>query len=175
MTAYRPAGRWSASAEQHDVGSANPPDRRTLGISRSQMPSKIESALKTGPNQCQPVRSGLTWFFARSLHSPWFSGRTPGGLRRTRPIQNANFLALEWLELSGDCPVTFRGMLIGLVSPTDFSGRQSGRNITKPAGKSTGKSDGVQRKVQWTAAESPTESPTEPNGQRADQLTYYYY
>jgi hypothetical protein len=39
--AYRPAGRWSASAEQRDVGtSANPPDRRTLGISRSQMPSR---------------------------------------------------------------------------------------------------------------------------------------
>ena len=49
------------------------------------------------------------------------SGRTPGGLRRTRPIQNANFLALEWLELSGDCPVTFRCMSTGLVSPTDFS------------------------------------------------------
>jgi len=37
--AYTPAGRWSASAEQCDVGtSANLPDRQTLRISRSQMP-----------------------------------------------------------------------------------------------------------------------------------------
>ena len=59
--------------------------------------------------------------YQRSLHSPLFSGQTLVGLRQTRPIQNANFLALEWLELSGDCPVTFRCMLTGLVSPTDFS------------------------------------------------------
>jgi hypothetical protein len=71
----------------------------------------------------------------RSLHSPLFSGRTPVGLRRTRLIQNANFLALEWLELSGDFPVTFRCMLVGL-SPNQQS--NSTRN-------------------DQTAAESPTE------------------
>jgi len=51
MTAYRPAGRWSASAEQRDVGksgSANPPDRRTLRISRSQMPSENRTELNFG-------------------------------------------------------------------------------------------------------------------------------
>ena len=58
--------------------------------------------------------------FPRSLHSPPFSGRTPLGLRRTRPIQNANFLALELLEFSGDFPVIFRCRSTGLVSPTDF-------------------------------------------------------
>jgi hypothetical protein len=87
--------------------------------------------------------------FPRSLHSPPFSGRTPVGLRRTRPIQNANFLALEWLELSGDFPVTFRCMLVGLVSPTDF-----------PAGLSVGLSPNQQSnstRNDRTAAESPTE------------------
>ena len=98
---------------------------------------------------------GKEW---RSLHSPLFSGRTPGGLRRTQPIQNAEFSALELLELSGDFPVTFRCMLAGLVSPTDFSGRQSGRNITKPAGKSTGN--------HRTTPESPTESSGKSNGQQ---------
>jgi hypothetical protein len=85
----------------------------------------------------------------RSLHFPPFSGRTPGGLRRTRPIQNANFLALEWLELSGDFPVTFRCMLVGLVSPTDFL-----------AGLSVGLSPNQQSnstRNDRTAAESPTE------------------
>ena len=47
-------------------------------------------------------------FNVRSLHSPPFSGWTPLGLRQTRPIQNANFLALELLEFSGDFPVIFR-------------------------------------------------------------------
>ena len=54
-----------------------------------------------------------TMEFTRSLHSPPFSGRT-------RPIQNANFLALELLEFSGDFPVIFRCRSAGLVSPTDF-------------------------------------------------------
>jgi len=93
----------------------------------------------------------------RSLHSPLFSGRTPGGLRRTQPIQNANFLALELLELSGDFPVTFRCMLAGLVSPTDFSGGQSGRNITKPAD-SPPEITGQQRKVQQSPADSSGKS-----------------
>ena len=130
----------------------------------------------------------------RSLHSPWFSGRTPGGLHRTRPIQNSEFSALEWLELSGDSPVIVRCMLVGLLSPTDFSGRQSdglfrqtvrqtfpadsppeyhqtSRHFHRKSPDNSRKSDRVQRKVQRTAAESPTES----NGQQADQLTYYYY
>ena len=62
---------------------------------------------------CQPKDT-------RSLHSPPFSRRTPLGLRRTRPIQNANFLALELLEFSGDFLVIFRCRSAGLVSPTDF-------------------------------------------------------
>jgi hypothetical protein len=85
----------------------------------------------------------------RSLHSPPFSGRTLVGLCRTRPIQNAKFLALEWLELSGDFPVTFRCMLVGLVSPTDF-----------PAGLSIGLSPNQQSnstRNDQTAAESLTE------------------
>ena len=85
----------------------------------------------------------------RSLHCALFSGRTPGGLRRTRPIQNANFLALEWLELSGDFPVTFRCMLAGLVSPTDFSGGLTTRISPNEQSNSTGNDR--------TAAESPTE------------------
>ena len=91
----------------------------------------------------------LISFQTRSLHSPPFSGRTPGGLRRTQPIQNANFLALELLELSGDFPVTFRCMLAGLVSPTDF-----------PTGLSAGMSPNQQSKStrnNRTKAESPTE------------------
>ena len=66
-----------------------------------------------------------------------------------------------WLWNGWNCLVTFQCMLVGRVSLTDFSGGQSGWNITKPAGKSTGKSNGVRRKVQWTAAESPMD----PNGQ----------
>jgi hypothetical protein len=83
----------------------------------------------------------------RSLHSPPFSGRTPVGLRRTRPIQNDNFLALEWLELSGDFPVTFRCMLVGLVSPTDFhqTSSQIPPEMTGQQRKVRRKSGGLQR------------------------------
>ena len=56
---------------------------------------------------CPPSSLG----YARSLHSPPFSRRTPGRLHQTQPIQNAKFLALEWLELSGDFLVTFWCML----------------------------------------------------------------
>jgi len=49
-------------------------------------------------------------------------------------------------------------MLVGLLSPTDFSGGQSGQNMTKPAGKSTGN--------HRTTAESPTESTGKSNGQQ---------
>ena len=89
----------------------------------------------------------------RSLHSPLFSGRTPGGLRRTQPIQNAEFLALEVLQFSGDFPVTFRCMLAGLVSPTDF-----------PAGLSAGMSPDNSRKYDG--------SPADSNGHHADRFPY---
>ena len=85
----------------------------------------------------------------RSLHSPPFSGRTPGGLRRTRPIQNAKFLALELLELSGDFPVTFRCMLTGLVESDRLSGGLTTGISPNQLSYSTGNDQ--------TAAESPTE------------------
>jgi hypothetical protein len=100
----------------------------------------------------------------RSLHSPPFSGRTPGGLRWTRPIQNANFLALEWLELSGDFPVTFRCMLVGLVSPTDFLAGLSVGLSPNQQSNSTGNDR--------TAAESPNGSPADSNGHQASSLPY---
>src|SRR6266702_72118 len=79
--------------------------------------------------QVREVSTGeIKWVFQRhhlcqvrrSLHSPLFSRRTPGGLHRTQPIQNAEFLALEVLQFSSDFPVTFRCMLAGLVSLMDF-------------------------------------------------------
>jgi len=85
----------------------------------------------------------------RSLHCAWFSGWTLGRLHRTWPIQNANFLALEWLELSGDFPVTFQCILVGLVSPTDFSNGQSIGISPNQQSNST--------RNDWTAAESLTE------------------
>src|SRR6266699_1982138 len=81
----------------------------------------------------------------RSLHSPLFSGRTPSD--STYP--EWKFLALEVLQFSGDCPVTFRCMLAGLVSPTDF-----------PTGLSAGMSPNQQSKStrnNRTTAESLTE------------------
>ena len=112
--------------------------------------------------------------FPRSLHSPWFSGRTPGGLCRTRPIQNSEFSALEWLELSGDSPVIVRCMLVRLLSPTDFSGGQSAR-ISPNQQAFPPEITGQQRKVRRSPAEGPTDSSGKSNGQQSDQLTYYYY
>ena len=97
----------------------------------------------------------VPWKNLRSLHSPPFSGRTPLGLRRTRPIQNANFLALELLEFSGDFPVIFRCRSAGLVSPTDFptdcpsdfhqTSRQIPLEMTGQQRKVRRKSGGLQR------------------------------
>ena len=99
----------------------------------------------------------------RSLHSPWFSGQTPGGLCRTRPIQNSEFLALEWLELSGDSPVIVRCMLVGLLSPMDFSGGQS-TGISPNQQAFPPEITGQQQKVRWSPVEGPTDSSGKSNG-----------
>ena len=80
---------------------------------------------------------------------PPFSGQTLLGLRRTRPIQNANFLALELLELSNDFPVTFRCMLAGLVKSDGLSSRLTAGMSPNKQSNSTGNDR--------TAAESLTE------------------
>jgi hypothetical protein len=77
------------------------------------------------------------------------SGRTPSD----STIQNAEFLALEVLQFSGDFPVTFRCMLAGLVSPTDFL-----------AGLSAGMSPDNSRKSDG--------SPADSNGHHADRFPY---
>jgi hypothetical protein len=88
---------------------------------------------------------------------PPFSGQTPVRLCQIQPLQNANFLALELLELSGDFPVTFQCMLARLVNLTDF-----------PAGLSIGISPNEQSnstRNNQTAAESPTEVQQTPSRQ----------
>ena len=85
----------------------------------------------------------------RSLHSPPFSGQTPGGLQQTQPIQNANFLALELLELSSDFLVTFWCMLTGLVESDRLSGGLTAGISPNQLSYSTGNDR--------TAAESPME------------------
>ena len=86
---------------------------------------------------------------SRSLHSPPFSGQTLGRLRRTQPIQNAKFLALELLELSSDFLVTFWCMLTGLVESDGLSGGLTAGISPNQLSYSTGNDR--------TAAESPTE------------------
>jgi len=72
----------------------------------------------------------------------------PVGLHRTWPIQNAKFLALEWLELSGDFPVTFRCMFIGLVSPMDFP-PDCPSDFHQTSSQIPPEMTGQQRKVRW--------------------------
>ena len=90
-------------------------ERRWRGKGMMCMCCPLEFWLIMGERMAQMVPLIL-----RSLHSPPFSSRTPVGLHQTRPIQNAEFLALEWLKLSGDFLVTFQCMLVRLVSPMDF-------------------------------------------------------
>jgi len=95
----------------------------------------------------------------RSLHSPLFSSQTLVGLRWTQSIQNAEFLALEWLELSSDFLVTFWCMLAGLVSPTDF-----------PAGLSA-KISQNQQSNSTRNDQTPPESPTKFQQTPLESLT----
>ena len=119
--------------------------------------------------QVREVSTGeIKWVFQRhhlcqvrrSLHSPLFSRRTPGGLHQTQPIQNAEFLALEVLQFSSDFPVHAcrTGESDGL------SGRTVRRNVTKPAVKVHQKQPDKSRKSDG--------SPADSNGHQADRFPY---